>query len=188
MSDLNLLSPKLEPRERRLARRSLILSIFLLAVAAYLVLSYLALNAERRMLETERMSLERTIQETSKALSALTQKKPTYTELQELVRSLQGVPSDPTVPGKIATVSLLKAPAGVKPFTIHVRRDADTGRGTISISGQASSARAAERYADILKEALGFPRVDGLSLQHQMQENASTPYRFTLELTLEGWK
>lgn len=188
VTDLNLLSPKLEPREKRQARRLLVLSASLLALTAYLILSYVALNAERRMLETERVYLERAIQETSEALSSFTNRKPTYTDLQELAQSLQGFPSDPTLPSKIAAVSFLKAPAGVKPLTIHARRDVDTGRGTITISGQASSARTAEQYAEILREALEFPRVDVVSLQHQVQNNASSVYRFSLELTLEGWK
>lgn len=188
MIDLNLLSPKLEPREKRQARQLLVLSAFLLALMVYLVLSYLALNAERRMLETEWASLGRTIQESSEALSAFIEKKPAYAELQERVESLKSFPSDPSLPGKVAAGIFLKTPAGVQPLTILARRDVNTGTGTISITGQASSARAAERYADVLKQALGFSRVDVVSLERQAQENAPAVYRFTLELTVEGWK
>ncbi|MBE3519711.1 MAG: hypothetical protein IMW97_05335 [Firmicutes bacterium] len=188
MNDLNLLSPKLEPREKVQARQMVILSLCLLAVTVYLVLSYLALNAERRMLQTELATLGRTVQESSEALSSFTEKQPTYAELQERVQSLEVFPSDPSLPGKVAEEIFLKAAAGVQPLAVRARRDVNAGTGKISVTGQASSARAAEQYADVLKRALGVPRVDMVSLDREVQENALALYRFTLELTLEGWK
>lgn len=186
--DLNLLSPKLEPHERKIARRCVATSVLLLGLLGYLALSCVLLASERRMLEVEIASQRRTIAETRKTLDALSGQRPSYDELKQLSLSLEEVPLDTSVPGKIASASFLGGPRGAVPLSLRARRDKDTGRGTVSVSGEARSVQEASDYVAVLTEKLGPLVVKELTIQSETDRRTVALYRFWVEFVLDGWQ